>query len=373
MVNVKYAGPFLDYSGYGEANRQFIYSLQSSGVGVQSELVRYTPDKFLDFGLVGQVSQDLSCNNISYNVKIIHVTPDQLPKFVENGKYNIAHVFWETDLLPQSFVQGLSHVQEIWTGSEANLNAIRKSGVDLPVYIFPQPYCLYDFNKSKIKYNDMFEEDKFIFYSIFEWTPRKNAELMIHAFIEEFSDCKDVSFVLKTYNKEENFFFGLEKNAFINYLKSKYCETNDPKIHLITNILNKNEVAQLHEFGDCYVSAGHGEGWGIPVVEALSFGKEAIVTGYGGVAEHMKQQNVGKILDYDLQPLHGMENYGYYHNSQNWAEVSISDLKKNMREVYNEGKKIKEKNRIFVKDYLSPSRIGKLMKDRITEIEGNLI
>lgn len=373
MVSIKYSGPFLDYSGYGEANRQFIYSLHTAGVNIQSELVRYTPDISIDFGTPGVISKNLLYNNVDYKVKIIHVTPDQLPNFAEHGKYNISHLFWETDALPESFVRGLGSVQEIWTGSIANLNAIRKSGVDLPVYIFPQPYCLFDENIELSKFNDMFDDEKFIFYSIFEWTPRKNPELIIRSFIKEFSGDPNVKLILKTYGREENFFFDMEKRNLINYWKSQHSENQYPIIELITNILHKEDIAKLHKFGDCYLSPGHGEGWGVPTVEALSFGKQAIVTGYGGVAEHMKQNNIGVVLDYQLHPLHSMENFAYYHSSQNWAEVSENDLMASMRKIYQEGKRNKEKNKIFVENYLSPERIGKLMKDRIMEIEETLI
>ena len=131
-MNIKYCGPSLDYSGYGEANRHDIAALMSAGVDVSVELTRHCLE-ISDFGQLGKKIQDATNKGIDYKVKILHVTPNIYGRFIEPGKYHIGRVIWETDKLPPDFVAGCQLVDEIWTASEYNKQAIINSGINLTV------------------------------------------------------------------------------------------------------------------------------------------------------------------------------------------------------------------------------------------------
>jgi glycosyltransferase involved in cell wall biosynthesis len=375
MVSVAYHGPFLDYSGYGEANRQFINALVEAGVDVEAQLVRFTPKKDIDLGHTADVAAIHANVRHDYKIKIIHTTPDSLYRFVEPNVYKISHLFWETDCLPRSFVEGLDLVDEIWTGSQANADAIRNSGVDKPIYIFPQPFYVEKNNFDNVDFllnGESFEGFKF--YSIFEWTDRKNPEVLIKSFLSEFDGVKDVCLVLKTYFQDNS--TASHNQAILNQIAQYQEDLNlkdPPVIFVVMVITDRAKVMALHNSCDCYVSPHRGEGWGIPVVEAMSIGNPVIVTSYGGIGEYLTYGKNGFPLPFQMVALSGMDHARHYYEiGQNWAYVSSKDVRLAMRTVYEnrqKAEKIGRSGQKFVLSKLSPLEVGKLMKSRLEEIE----
>ena len=99
---IRYTGPALDYSGYGEANRHDIAALISAGVDVSVELTRHCLE-LSDFGELGQTIMGLQNQPAeSARIKILHTTPHIYGQFIEPGKYHIGRVFWETNKLPKN-------------------------------------------------------------------------------------------------------------------------------------------------------------------------------------------------------------------------------------------------------------------------------
>lgn len=359
-MRVCYLGPLFDHSGYGEANRNAVAALHKAGVQVVAKAVSYTTESS-DHGPIGQLVRTLTEQKGTYKIKILHTTPDQYSKFMEPGKYHIGHFFWETDNLSEEFASGLKLMDEIWTGSQANVDAIRNAGVRVPVFIYPQAIdteTKWPQNPYKIK---EFKEG-YKFYSIFEWTDRKNPETLLNAYWQAFEGRDDVCLIIKTYFR--NFTHSNKKQILnsIARLKSKSGIKNFPKVFLYLDLMDRQHILRLHETGDCFVSPHRGEGWGLPAVEAALAGNAVITTGYGGVGEY-----VDNPLPFKMVPLKGMAHSSrWYTKGQNWADVDIEDVKKQMLLAVNG--KIKP----FDTNQFSYERVGKMMAKRLKTIEGKL-
>src|SRR3990167_5466323 len=128
MVATKYCGTFQDGTGYGGANRAFIAALHMAGVDVSTELVVQTKDR-TTFGWEGELAYQLTNRDNDYKIKIIHLTPDIYANFYERDKYNIGHLFWETDRLPLEWIEPCNKMQEIWTSSPHMVNLFKANGV----------------------------------------------------------------------------------------------------------------------------------------------------------------------------------------------------------------------------------------------------
>jgi glycosyltransferase involved in cell wall biosynthesis len=326
----------------------------------------------VDYGASGKVVDACCANSDGYRIKILHVTADELPRLMNPDDYNVATIFWETDRLPQVFVDGLQDVNEIWTGSQANVDAIRKSGITKPVFVFPQPmtsdiYCVAPYNSSQ---TDNF--DGYLFYSIFEWHARKNPELLLHAYLNEFTQGESVGLLLKTYS--QSFTpqrFALIRDRVIDVVAEH--GTPSAKVFLELNPLSYSQIQGIHKRGDCYVTAHRGEGWGIPQVEAMANANPSISTGYGGVNEYVTDWMNGLLIPYSMEPVTGMEHATrYYCADQNWASVTETDLRERLRYAWENQDvmtKIGESGRTLVRDRFNYTTVGEMMKNRLETIE----
>lgn len=370
-MNVAYLGPLKDYSGYGEANRHAVAALHAAGVTVAGKLVSYSQES-ADFGSIGKLINQICETEAKYRIKILHTTPDQFSRHMEKGIYHIGHFFWETDRLPPEFAAGLNLMDEIWTGSKANEAAIKNSGVTKPIHIFPQAI---ETNRDWPAGYDIpeFPAANFLFYSIFEWTDRKNPEALLNAYWQEFDGQQDVGLLIKTYFR--NFTLAnrrMIKNQ-IELYKSRSGAKNPPPVFLYLDLMDRQQIMRLHKTGDCYVSAHRGEGWGVPQVEASLAGRAVISTNYGGVHEYFEDGKTAKLLPYEMVKLRGMSHSQHWYKSdQNWAAVDQEALKKAMRWAYNkpdERVAMAEAGRDFVIDRFSLERVGQEMADRLRKIE----
>lgn len=372
-MNIKYTGALKDYSGYGEAGRHDVLSLLSAGVGITAEIPKYTME-LTDFGVMG--NKCVECENLplDYQIKILHVTPNVYPQYYEKGKYHIGRVIWETDKLPEDFAKGAELCDEIWTASEFNKKAIEKAGVTKPIYIIPEAIVE---NPEFVAIAPYTVENKtdYKFYSMFEWTERKNPLALLEIFWREFENVDGVSLTIKTY--VDNFRPEKQKEIYdmIQGLKSRMGLKKYAKVFLVMKLMDRHQIYRFHKTFDCFVSAHRGEGWGIPQMEAMYMGKPIISTNCGGVHDHLTHE-VAHLIDYKLVPLQGnTRNRQWYGTDQNWAEVDTDSFRKSMREVYENQKEAKEmgkKAHNFVLKHFETKVVGKLMSDRLLQIEKNL-
>lgn len=372
-LGVKYAGTFSDHSGYGQANRSFITALHIAGVDVSTELVIQVPERST-FGWIGELANHLKDRQISYKVKFIHLTPDMYHKYREANKYNIGHLFWETDRLPEGWAEACNTMNEIWTASESQAKMIKESGVTVPIHWFPQPidvslvdaglspYIIPNFVNSS--------EKKFVFYSIYQWIERKNPKDLITTFWKTFENNKDVALVVKTYGvnySEGQFNFISDR---IREWKTELGLKHYPKVFVSRKLLSTREVFRLHMTGDCYVCTSRGEGWCIPTAEAMLMGKPVIGINKTGIFDSLDKK-MYLSCDTTESEVTSTPGIKYYKAPQKWLNVSTADLSKQMLWIYNNRKEASElgkKGKQFVEENFNYWTVGNAMKSRLESI-----
>jgi hypothetical protein len=113
----------------------------------------------------------------------------------------------------------------------------------------------------------------------------------------------------------------------------------------------------LHESCNAYVSPHRGEGWGIPIHDAMCAGNNIVVTKFGGVTDFLSRDSAN-IISHSLVPVSNMEwSPHVYNNRQKWANPSRVSLSKNMREVYS-----KYNSSLMIKKRRSARKIGSRMR-----------
>jgi glycosyltransferase involved in cell wall biosynthesis len=369
-MKAQYVGPALDYSGYGEANRHDIGALLSAGIDLNLKCPSYVHD-LADFGKLGAKMIELQNNEIPYYFKIVHTTPDQFKKYFEIDKYNIGRVIWETDKLPPDFAEASEVMNEIWVASDYGKKAAEKAGVTKPIYIIPEAIDT-ELDVEKI---EPYKSDAkgFTFYSIFEWTERKNPRALLTAYWKTFGKDDKVSLVLKTYMTN----FSMSKKREIEHEIGKIkAELNLPyyaPVYIYKELMDRHQIYRLHKTFDCFVSAHRGEGWGIPQMEAMLMGNPIVSTNLCGIHEYLEHGKDALLVDYSLTQIRNNTfNSQWYRNDQNWGEINSEHLQSTLRWVYDNKKAAKmigtNARQTVINKFAFPV-VGQLMRDRLQAIE----
>lgn len=375
-MKIKYVGPAKDYSGYGECSRHDINSLLAANVGVTADIPIYTMDT-ADYGKVGENAVECENLPLGYRIKILHTTPNVYTTYFEADKYHIGRAFWETDKVPLAFATNLQLVDEIWTGSPTNEQAIRNAGVTKPIKIIPEAIDT-SLDIEAIKPFLVEAQDAYKFYSIFEWTERKNPKALLEAYWRAFADKPkaNVALLLKTYVDNFKPDKYLEIDQAIKKLKAKLNLPYFAPVFMYRELMTRNQIYRFHKTGDVFVSAHRGEGWGIPQMEAMLMGKPIISTNYGGIHDYLTNGKTAVLIPYEMKPVENTRNKQWYTPDQKWAEADIEVLTEAIKNAYkNKDKmqKIGKAGQALVNEKFSFSAVGALMKKRLQEISTELL
>lgn len=369
-MGIKYIGATRDFSGYGEAARHDIAALVAAGLPVTVKTQQFTLE-IADFGELGARIRELENKEIDYDTILLHVTPNIYRNYIEPGKYHIGRVFWETDKLPDDFARSIQeYCQEVWTGSQYNAEAIRKAGVTKPIYIIPQAIDT-AIKETDFKPYTTSAKGSYSFYSIFEWTARKNPEALLEAFWREFEHDRGVSLTIKTYVDDFTPDKRIEIDAHIEALKIRLGLARYAPVYLFRNLMDRGQIYRFHRSFDCFVSAHTGEGWGLPQMESLLLGKPVISTGCGGIHEYLTDRQNARLIPYKHEQVLGnTRNQRWYSTDQNWARIDLHALRTAMREAYMDQKTASEmgaEGARLVRGLFDFKTVGDAMKQRLVE------
>lgn len=375
-MKVKYVGPAKDYSGYGECSRHDINSLLAANIKVTADIPIYTMDQ-ADYGKVGALAVECENLPLGYRVKILHTTPNVYTTYFEADKYHIGRAFWETDKVPLAFATNLQLVNEIWTGSETNKKAIENAGITKPVVIIPEAIDT-EIEVHNIKPFLVEQPDAYKFYSIFEWTERKNPKGLLEAYWRAFEDNPKakVMLMLKTYVDNFNPEKYKEIDQAIKKLKAQLNLTHYAPVYMYRELMTRHQIYRFHKTGDCFISAHRGEGWGIPQMEAMLIGNPIISTNYGGIHDYLKDGVNAMLIPYTMTPVSNTRNKQWYTTDQKWADADLKQMAIAIRTAYdNKDKmaKIGKAGQKLVKEKFSFKAVGALMRKRLYEITHELL
>lgn len=337
-LKIKWVGPYNDCSGYAQNAREYIMGLNKYqdkfDYDLAIEPITFESDKSAN-GDFDNIYKSLEKPNFKEDIRILHAIPEVFPNLRRDNVINIGYTMFETDGIPklwaeyiQKYTDGLLLISD-WCQKIFQDNCPNTICKSAPLGVFKEDYVKHKepINKLNIP-NNVFK-----FYSVFNWTPRKNPFNLIKAYYSEFTGHDDVIFVLKTYgfnhsvqesNRIKSLILDIKKNLKLNHY---------PKIYLITSLLSRQQIIDLHLQCNCFVLPHRGEGWGMPHFDSMLFGNPIITTNWSGSTQFAHKSNA-RVVDYQLTPVCDQPWTHWYDGTMYWAEPNIYQVKQYMREVY---------------------------------------
>jgi glycosyltransferase involved in cell wall biosynthesis len=297
------------------------------------------------------------------------ITWGQAPYFIKNsGTYKIGHCEFEGTEAPEVWVRYCNMMDELWVPTEWDRKKFVKAGVNVPIYVIHQGINPAYFHPN---YAPMTTDAKetFKFLTNGAWFDRKNLRNLILAFQAEFKKGEDVCLIVKTIN------FGLNKG-----IKEEVAEIpqnpDSATVYVKEEELPDYKLPSLYTMADCFVLPTRGEGWGLPLFEALACGLPVITTGYGAPNEVLRD-DAGKpypgVTFTDWREVISNSPYVYL-TDKKWAEPNMAQFAKQMRYVYEhketEKAKARETSKMIRQKY-SWQNVTLPMVARLTDIYKN--
>lgn len=363
--SVKFTTALRDHSGYGESCRNILIAMDKAGIEITTTIPTFVYEK-IKVGKGAELASRYENKKTDYKINLIKLTPNHFFDKAELDKYNIGWFYWEVIGLDPRWTLMCNRMDEIWTASPGQKKNLIRAGVKKPITVIPD--CL-EIDTSL--YKPYTKPEPFLFYSIFQWTERKNPSALIKAFRKTFRNTKGVGLILKVYRED----FYTQAKKFITrdvkqYIREMPPLDNYPPIYLYLDGMSEEELRRLHATGDVFVSSHRGEGWGFPQMEAMSFKKPIISTNFLGIHEYLTDSEAW-LIPYKLVNVSNMSHIDFYNNKQLWAQIDTKALSRAMREAYDNRELMRGKGlsgEIFVRHEFNYDIVGLKIKNRLLDI-----
>jgi GT2 family glycosyltransferase len=306
-------------SGYAVSSRELVLQLDAIGVDVRLAYLYGTDwmDNQQDdhrLAAMRQRPKDLSL------LQVVYGSGDLFCK--NGGAYRIGYTMLEVDGIPENWVLQANAMDEIWVPSHFNQLTFIENGVHVPVHVMPLGVNFDYFNP---RIHGFRPSPRYTFLSVFEWGERKAPEIILRAYHRAFDHDDEVLLLLKIRNTDP----GVNVRQQIQALNLP--EQGPPVAILHNQDFPVQQLGALYRSADCFVLPTRGEGWGLPILEAMACGLPVVATDWSAQTEFMNEDNAYPLHVKKLIP--AKAKCPYYEGFR-WAEPDEEHLVYLLRYVY---------------------------------------
>lgn len=341
-----------DAYGYGSAAKGYLTSLQNSQVSFDWVGVKTNNSRSILNDTFSHYELKISPADKQYNSYIFHTIPTLWNRLYDELCKNqpdvniVGRTVWEFEKMLPEWVDAIntSKVTTVSVPSEWNRVIFTKNGITKPIIV--EPHVLPDKKHQIIGFEKIIEKATVLsqknphdinmssfykFYSIGDFSARKNIIGTIKSFCETFTSEDDVMLLVKIDIAKVNYLATIANlHSIVNVFQ------NPPLIMIISAHLSDDEIVAIHKTCDCYFQLTRSEGFGLNIFQAMSLNKSIIVPGYGGHVDYLKQYDKAILINHKLVAANSfIYNDVYLSEEYEWADCDATDVKIKLTEQYN--------------------------------------
>jgi glycosyltransferase involved in cell wall biosynthesis len=344
MKKVLLSAPILTRSGYGEHARFVFQSLKTNpdidlyimplNWGQSNWVYEDTEERLEIDGYIQKAAQSDGNFDISIQVTIPNEWVNAAPinvgvcAGIETDKVSMAWLKKANEM--DKVIVVSNHAKDTFTKAKYSLGQFSNS--ESITYKCETPVEIVHYGVKNVVPTelDLELESDFNFLTVAQLGPRKNLENTVRWFVEEFID-EEVGLVIKGHWMNNSL---IDRRKMIQVLQSLLEEYEDRKcsVHLLHGNMSDEEIHGLyvHPKIKAYMTATHGEGFGLPIFEAAYSGLPVVAPSWSGQVDFLsapvKNEKSGKVKRKALY-----EKVGYELKTPEkealWKEVIEPDVK----------------------------------------------
>lgn len=317
------------------------------------------------------------------DIWISHKPPDRYPTFPYYGakhiatkpRYIVGRSMYESKNIPAHWVDQCNDddlVDEIWVPSKFLVQAFISAGVraDKVIHV-PECIDVHFYNPLTVRPMELPGRMEFNFLTIAKWEYRKGIDLLLEAYFREFTSDDNVNLFLVTYLYMD---FEPRNHDAIQHRIMQIADDLNldrdklPSVQILSSVIPTIDMPSLYAAADAFVLPTRGEGWGLPMMEAMAMGLPTISTRFGGQLDFMNDDN-SYLIDID-----GFDEQVSNADAtvESFARPSISHLRRLMRHVSRRPVDARDKGwhaRKHIVQYFSHEAIRELVLRELHRIE----
>jgi glycosyltransferase involved in cell wall biosynthesis len=238
---------------------------------------------------------------------------------------------WEYGSLPCQWVQEINAgVDEAWVPTSFVRDLYVASGVSrIRVQVIPNGVDI-DIFKPGVKPFPLPAKKGFRFLFLGGTIPRKGIDLLLKAYQKAFSAADEVQLVIKDMGTRDLY----QGQTMEERIKQLQADASFPSLLYLGEDLSENQISSLYNACHCLVHPYRGEGFGLPVLEAMSCALPVITTA-GGATDDFVDDQTGYRIPAQRQVFGNREISGLKTVGDLWMlEPDVDALARQMRWVY---------------------------------------
>jgi glycosyltransferase involved in cell wall biosynthesis len=305
-------GPFGFEGGFGEHARSF-----AGALAARLEVV--TCDAKPDMADMLAAAADVRARHAAGRpVVSIAIGPTNIWK--ATGLFpgpRIGFLAWETTRIPEHWHPILGGMDRVWTPTAWGRDVLVENGVPAAaIDVVPEGVDTGLFHPAGDTFASVTADPRVKFLSVGKFESRKCSVELIEAFAAEFTGEEAVLLLSCRPDNDRD-----------ELLLQRVLKGRERQVRRVGWVGSRAEMARLYRSCDAFVMPTRGEGWGLPVIEAMASGLPTIVTGWSGPTAFAHPGNA-LLLDHRLVRC-PIPRFAF----GDWAEPDIAHLRTLMRRV----------------------------------------